>query len=97
MALIMSTPLSTARRNVAWRIEQVLRTQHALPEPTLTNWQADMVMAAIEALDEERFADGENAMMKAERPDLWEPTEHIPADPWDLATMSALLKKAFAT
>lgn len=66
----MSTPIPTAGRNVAWRIEQLLRAQEAMP--TLTNWQAETVMAATTAVDEERFADGEADMMKAERPDLWQ-------------------------
>ncbi len=90
----MSTPVPTARRNIAWRIEQLLRAQEALPVPTLTSWQADMVTAAIEALDEERFADGESAMMKAERPDLWQTGEPAPATRVEIERLTALLKRA---
>lgn len=65
-----------------------------MPVPTLTNWQADTVAAAIEALDEERFADGENAMMKAERPDLWQGGESSPATRVEVEQLLGLLKKA---
>lgn len=90
----MSTPIPTARRNVAWRIEQLLRAQEALPSPTLTAWQADTVLAAIQALDEGRYADGEIAMMKAERPDLWEPKGYGPAAKVDVARLVELLQQA---
>lgn len=90
----MSTPLPTARRNVAWRIEQLLRAQEALPAPTLNAWQADTVLAAIEALGEERFADGERAMMKAERTDIWQPSDYIATAPKDVAHLMDRLKKA---
>lgn len=79
---------------MAWRIEQLLNAQQALPSPTLTGWQADTVLQAIEALDEERFADGENSMMKAERPDLWEPKGYGPAAKVDVARLVELLAKA---
>ncbi len=92
----MSTPLPTARRNLAWRIEQFLRIQEAKPAPNLTGWQADTVLAAIEALDEERFGDGERTMMKAERPDLWEPATHVPVCHKDVSQLLAMLEKASA-
>jgi hypothetical protein len=70
-------PHVTARRNLAQRIERLLRPQDGRPAPTLTDWQADQVLAAIEAAEEERFAVGERVMMKVERPDLWEPVGHL--------------------
>lgn len=76
----MLTPISTARRNVAWRIEQFLRVQEQMPAPDLTGWQTDQVLAAIEAMETGQFADGERAMMKAEWPDLWEPAGYAPVD-----------------
>lgn len=91
----MSTPIPTAGRNVAWRIEQLLRAQEAMP--TLTNWQAETVMAATTAVDEERFADGEADMMKAERPDLWQGGDSAPATRVEVEQLVALLKNAAAT
>jgi len=92
----MSTPIPTARRNVAWRIEQLLGAQAAKAASDLTGWQADQVLAAIEAMDEECFADGERAMMKAERPDLWEPAGYLPVNRQDVAQLLAALERALA-
>lgn len=66
----------------------------ALPTPSLTGWQADAVLAAIEALDGERFADGDSAMMKVERPDLWTPPDDVPSGRVDLVALFEHLKKA---
>jgi hypothetical protein len=41
-----------------------------------------------------RFADGERAMMKAERTDLWEPSAYIAMGPMDLRHLMDGLKKA---
>lgn len=90
------TPTPTARRNLAWRVEQLLRAQEAMPVPTLTNWQADTVTEAITALDEEWFADGQNAMMKAERPDLWQTNGSSPATRVEVEQLLGLLKEALA-
>lgn len=65
--------------------------------PALTNWQAETVMAAITAVDEERFADGEADMMKAERPDLWQGGDSAPATRVEVEQLIALLKNAAAT
>lgn len=92
----MSTPIPTARRNVAWRVEQFLRAQEGMPTPSLNGWQADMVLAAIETLETGQFADGENTMMKAERPDLWEPAEYMPVGGKDIGQLLAALAKALA-
>jgi hypothetical protein len=70
---------STARRTLARRIERFLREQGAMPTPTLTGWQADQVLAAIELLEADRFAEGEHVIMKAERPDLWDAPSYLPS------------------
>jgi len=62
-----------SRRNLAQRIERFLCEQEAMPTPTLTGWQADQVLAAIELLEAGRFAEAEHVITKAERPDLWTP------------------------
>jgi len=77
----MTTPSahSTARRNLAQRIERFLREQEAMPTPTLTGWQVDQALAAIELLEADRFAVGEHVIMKAERPDLWDARNYLPS------------------
>lgn len=92
----MSTPIPTARRNLAFRIEGLLRGKDRNEVPNLTAWQADMVLAAIEALDAERFVEGEDLMMKAERPDLWERPGYTPGERKDLAQLLEALKGAVA-
>lgn len=67
-----------------------------MPVPTLTNWQAETVTEAITALEEERFADGQNAMMKAERPDLWEPAGYVPTERMNADQLLELMEKALA-
>jgi len=66
----MSTPIVTARRNLAQRISKLLLKGG---EISLTAWQLRQVQSAIEQLEEERFAEGERTMSEAERPDLYEP------------------------
>lgn len=92
----MSTPIPTARRNLAFRIEGLLRGKDRNEVPNLTAWQADLVLAAIEALDEGRFVEGEDIMMKAERPDLWERPGHAPGERKDVAQLLEALKRAVA-
>ena len=70
---------STARRNLAQRLERFLREQEAMTTPTLTGWQADQVLAAIELLEAGRFAEGEHVITKAERPDLWDAPNYFPS------------------
>jgi hypothetical protein len=41
-----------------------------------------------------RFADGERAMMKAERTDLWEPSDYIATAPKDVRHLMERLNKA---
>jgi hypothetical protein len=71
----MSTPIITARRNLAQRIANLLRK--AGGELKLTPWQLGQVREAIEQLEEERFAEGERKMSEAERPDLYEPAGYV--------------------
>lgn len=72
--------IPTARRNLAFRIEGLLRGKDGQEVPNLTAWRPDMVLAGIEATDEGRSAEGEDVMMKAERPDLWERAGYVSAD-----------------
>ncbi len=72
----MTTPVRTARRNLAQRIDSMLRKVVAgALEPT--DWQLDQVEAAIAALEEERFAEGERTMSRAELPKLYEPAGYV--------------------
>ena len=92
----MSTPIPTARRNLAFRIEGLLRGKDRNEAPNLTPWQADLVLASIEALDEGRFIEGEDIMMKAERPDLWERPGYTPGETKDVAQLLEALTRATA-
>ena len=76
----MSTPIVTARRNLAQRIANLLRKAGG-DEFKLTPWQLGQVREAIEQLGEERFAEGERAMSEAERPDLYEPVGFVTNEP----------------
>lgn len=76
---VIPTAHSTARLNLAQRIERFLREQLAMPTPSMTGWQADQVFVAIELLDGEQFADGEHAMLKAEKALIFEPADYVPA------------------
>jgi hypothetical protein len=46
----MASSFATARRSLAWRIEQFLREHESMPMPTLTGGQSDRVVEAIERL-----------------------------------------------
>jgi hypothetical protein len=72
----MSTPIVTARRNLAQRIANLLRKAGG-DELKLTPWQLGQVREAIEQLEEERFAEGERKMSEVERPDLYEPAGYL--------------------
>jgi hypothetical protein len=74
----MSTPIVTARRNLAQRISKLLCREG---EISLTPWQLRKVQSAIEQLEEERFAEGERTMSEAERPDLYEPAGYVAKEP----------------
>ena len=77
----MSTPIVTARRNLAQRISKLLLKGG---EIGLTPWQLRQVQGAIEQLEEERFADGERTMSEAERRDLYEPGGYVAKEPIEL-------------
>ena len=72
----MSTPIVTARRNLAQSIANLLRKADS-GELNLTLWQLSHVQRAIGQLGEEHFADGEGTMSEAERHDLQEPAGHV--------------------
>jgi hypothetical protein len=55
------TAHSTARRNLAQRIDRFLR------EHVLTDWQADQVFLAIKMLDADDFSVGERILAAAEK------------------------------
>ncbi len=74
----MSTPIITARRNLAQRIRNLVLKGG---EIGLTAWQLRQVQGAIEQLEEERFAEGERAMSEAERRDLNEPDSYVAKEP----------------
>jgi hypothetical protein len=76
----MSTPIITARRNLAQRIANLLRKAGG-GELSLTPWQLSRMRDAIEQLKEERFAEGERTMSEAERRDLYEPAGYVAAEP----------------
>jgi hypothetical protein len=68
-----STPITTARRNLAQRIANLFRKAGG-GELNPTPWQLSQMREAIEQLEEERFGEGERTMSEAERYDLHEPT-----------------------
>ena len=74
----MSTPIVTARRNLAQRVSKLLREDG---DVGLTSWQLRQVQGAIEQLEEERFAEGERRMSEAERRDLYEPDGYVAKEP----------------
>jgi hypothetical protein len=72
----MSTPIITARRNLAQRIANLLGKTGG-DELNLTPWQLGQVREAIEQLEGGRFAEGERTMSEAERRDLYEPDGYV--------------------
>lgn len=75
----MSTPITTARRNLAQRIANLLRKASG-DELSITPWQLSQVREAIEQLEEGRFAEGERTMSEAERHDIYEPAGYVAAE-----------------
>ena len=88
MDLLSPAAMATARRNLSQRIERLLKKADAAP------WQLDQMLRAIDAMEEERFADGERTMMKAERPDLWEPKDYLPSNRKDGGHVIERLKRS---
>lgn len=66
---------ATARRNLAQRIDRFLNETGAPAVLDPSGYQAAQVRTAIALLDEERFADGERAMMYAERANAFRPAD----------------------
>ena len=64
--------------------------------PTMTGWQADQVFVAIELLDGEHFADGEHALLKAEKASIFEPADYVPAVRHDAQVLLERLQRALA-
>ncbi|GEP62232.1 hypothetical protein [Reyranella soli] len=89
----MSTPIVTARRNLAQRISKLLLKGG---ETSLTSWQLRQVQGAIEQLEEERFAEGERTMSEAERPDLYEPGAYLAKEPIERQRLVDQLKMVIA-
>lgn len=87
---------ATGRRNLAQRIDRFLRAQEALPSPTLTGWQGDQVLAAIELLESEQFSDGEHIMLRAEKPLIFEPARYVAVDRKDVGQLLKLLERVLA-
>jgi hypothetical protein len=87
---------NTARRNLAQRIERFLREQEAMSTPTLTGWQADQVLAAIELLEADRFAEAEHVITKAERPELWDAPSYKPTHLQNLPQLLDRLQQVLA-
>ena len=90
------TPTSTARRNLAHRIENFLRASDGATMPDLSRWQSDKVLAAIEALDEERFAAGQRIMMHVEKALIFEPAAYTSADRRDARQLLDRLRQVLA-
>ena len=86
----MTTPIITARRNLAQRIDGLLR-KVAAGALQLTAWQVDQVVLAIDQLEEQRFAEGERTMSRAERPDLYELAGYASNESADLARLAGRL------
>jgi hypothetical protein len=76
----MSTPIVTARRNLAQRISKFLLQGG---EVNSRIWQFRQVQGAIKQLEDERFAEGQRTMSEAERPDLYEPGGYVATGPID--------------
>ena len=74
-----STSIATARRNLAQRIERFLAAKR---ESVLTAGEATNITAALAFLESGRYADGEDAMMLAEKdwPPRGEVGKAIPLD-----------------
>ncbi len=83
----------TARRNLVWRIEEFLRKQTTPPSFSLTAWQADQVLAAIEMLDAGMFAEGERTIMQVEKAAVFEPANYAPVNRNDVGQLRERLAR----
>lgn len=64
---------ATARLDLGLRIEGLLDKRSSSPVRELTSFQSDRVLLALRQLKDGYFADGQWAMLQAERADLFEP------------------------
>ena len=62
----------TAHRNLAQRIDSLLQAI-AAGKADPTPWQLDQVRKALDDLEERRFDDGERAISRGGRPQIYEP------------------------
>lgn len=81
---------TTARRNLAQRIERFLRA-HAL-----TDWQADQLLVAIECLEAGEFASGERIMMYVDKARIFEPIGYVPEAARDARQLLNRLQQVLA-
>lgn len=88
------TPEDTAaaRLDLSLRIERLLDRQMSAPAE-LTGFQTDRILSALRQLEDGYFADGEWAMLHAERNDLFEPNGYVPrSQPATVGELAARLK-----
>lgn len=84
---------AVARRDLSLRIERLLDRQLSAPTPELTCFQTDRILYALRLLEDGHFADGEWAMLHAERSDLFEPNDYVARGrPATIGELAARLK-----
>jgi len=84
---------AVARRDLSLRIERLLDQRVSTPAPELTGFQSDRILYALRQLKDGHFADGEWAMLHAERSDLFEPNDYVPrGKPATIGELAARLK-----
>jgi hypothetical protein len=66
-----------ARHDLGLRIEGLLDMRSSSPVRELTSFQRDRVLYALKHLQDGYFADGQWAMLHAERADLFEPNDYV--------------------
>ena len=84
---------AVARLDLSLRIERLLDSQISTPARELTCFQTDRILYALRQLKDGHFADGEWAMLHAERSDLFEPNDYVPrGKPATVGELAACLK-----
>ena len=88
---------AVARRDLSLRIERLLDRQVSDPTRELSCFQSDRIIYALRQLQDGHFADGEWAMLHAERSDLFEPDDYVPRGrPATIGELAARLKSLLA-
>lgn len=83
---------AVARLDLSLRIERLLDRQISAPAE-LTSFQTDRILYALRQLKDGHFADGEWAMLHAERSDLFEPNDYVSrCQPATVGELAARLK-----